>query len=429
MIAWSTKRTARPHVLSLLLSFFVGVLLLAASSVHSLPQPSPVSPTLIWSAPSVRTVYGVVDGYSAFGVNYYLGIPYAAPPIGSLRFKPPVPPQPWDEPRPAYLPGAVCPQQLEGELWMGEEDCLTVNVYSPANVTASSRLPVLVWLYGGAFVFGDGYEFGLYDATNLVLAHGYIAVTLNYRLAALGFLTLDSLRLQSPTNSSGNAAIWDQLAALEWVRDNIAAFGGDPNAVTLAGESAGAMSVCIHLASRYSRGLFRGAIMESGTCDSDTFFVPYAASVQWSTLFANSVGCAGNDSNAMLACMQKLPVDKLLQPTAINASTAQPAASAIPTVARLAPFELHRLPNTLKTVQQLYAHTIPISTLAVSIGTVSPTPLPLLYPTIPWTPTIDSALLLDTPLSSIQKGDWSRVPVVIGTNTHTLTRQLTESIT
>ena len=132
----------------------------------------------------VQTVYGPVEGYEAFGVNHYLGMPFAAPPIGSLRFKQPVPPQPWKDTWHAYLPGPICPQEIvSGEIWIGGEDCLYLNVYSPANVTASSRLPVLVWLYGGAFVFGDGYEFGLYSATNLVNAHGYIVVTFNYRLS------------------------------------------------------------------------------------------------------------------------------------------------------------------------------------------------------------------------------------------------------
>ena len=236
--------------------------------------------------------------------------------------------------------------------------------------------------------------------------------------AALGFLALDALRRDSASNSSGNAAIWDQLAALEWVRDNIAAFGGDPSRVTLAGESAGAMSVCIHLASRHSRGLFSAAVMESGTCDSDTFFVPFAASAEWSRVFANSVGCPGNDSEAMVECLQQLPVDVLVQPSKVNATDAQrvTADKASPIAVPLSPFELHRLPNSLKTVQLLYSHAIPLSALAASNGSVTPTPLPMLYPTIPWTPTIDSALLLDAPLASIQAGDWNRVPLVVGTN-------------
>ena len=366
----------------------------------------------------VRTVYGAVEGYEAFGVNHYLGLPFAAPPLGPLRFQQPQPPQPWDDIWHGFLPGPLCPQLISGSLWLGEEDCLYVNVYSPANVTASSRLPVLVWLYGGAFVFGDGYEFGFYSGTNLVKAHGYLVVSFNYRLAALGFLALDSQRRQSSFNSSGNAAIWDQLAALEWVRDNIGAFGGDPSRVTIAGESAGAMSVCIHLASRRSRGLFSAAVMESGTCDSDTFFVPYEASVEWSTLFANSVGCDGDDSDAMLECLQSLPVEKLVQPSKVNTTT-QPSRTATvsPTaVASVSLFELHRLPNTLKTVQLLYSHAIPLSSLAASNGSVPPVPLPVLYPTIPWAPTIDSSLLRDVPLSSIARGDWARVPIVIGSN-------------
>ena len=373
-------------------------------------------------SPVVRTVYGSVVGYELSGVNHYLGLPFAAPPVGPLRFRQPTPPEPWPDTRPAYLHGSICPQIISGDLWLGDEDCLYLNVYSPSNVTAASRLPVLVWLYGGAFVFGDGYEFGLYSATNLINSHrSYIVVTLNYRLAALGFLALNSLRAASSTNSSGNVGIWDQIAAMEWVRDNIASFGGDPERVTLAGESAGAMSVCIHLASRHSRGLFSAAVMESGTCDSDTFFVSYEASVGWSEVFAHSVGCEGDDSEAMVECLQRLPVDKLVQPSKINTSTQShtqrqatliDASTAVPP----SPFDLHLLPNSLKTVQLLYSHALSLSSLAASNSSVTPIPLPMLYPTIPWTPTIDSSLLLQTPLASIESGDWARVPLVIGTN-------------
>ena len=313
-------------------------------------------------------------------------------------------------------------------MWLGSEDCLYLNVYSPANSTASSRLPVLVWLYGGAFVFGDGYEFGLYSATNLVSAHqSYVAVTFNYRLAALGFLSLDSLRLHSPSNSSGNAGIWDQIAALEWVRDNVGAFGGDSSRVTIVGESAGAMSVCIHLASRHSRGLFSAAIMESGTCDSDAIFASNEASVEWSKAFAHSVGCSGGDSDELVECMQRLPVDKLVEPSNINASTQSHShshshsplsatAAATPTALSVLLVDFHGLPNTLQTVQQLYSHAIPLWSVAAFNRSVTPIPPPLLYPAIPWTPAIDSSLLLDTPLASIASGDWARVPLVVGTN-------------
>ena len=379
---------------------------------------------LLSCSPVVRTVYGSVEGYEAYGVNHYLGLPFAAAPVGPLRFRQPTPPHSWEGTRHAFLYGSVCPQLLEGDVWIGDEDCLYLNVYSPANVTAASGLPVLVWLYGGAFVFGDGYEFGLYSATNLISAHqSYIVVTLNYRLAALGFLALDSLRPGSATNSSGNAGVWDQLAALEWVRDNIGAFGGNASRVTLAGESAGAISVCIHLASPYSRGLFSAAVLESGTCDSDTFFVPYNASVEWSTLFARSVGCGGQDRDDMLQCLQRLPLDKLVLPSPINTTnqsqqskTPAGAPTATATTAPLTLFHQQRLPNTLETVQLLYSHGIPLSPLAASNRTITPAPLPVLYPTIPWAPTIDSALLLDTPLASIERGDWARVPLVVGTN-------------
>ena len=442
------------------LQLLLGALLCTTACALTYPTASPVDPTLIGlksasqlraalfhsatarspqltdsstrcavlccaSSDVVQTVYGGVEGYTAYGVNHYLGIPFAAPPVGPLRFRQPQPPEPWKDTRHAFLSGSPCPQVLDGQLWIGREDCLYLNVYSPANASTSGPLPVLVWLYGGAFVFGDGYEFGLYSATQLVSTHrSYIVVTLNYRLAALGFLALDSLRANSTHNSSGNLGIWDQLAALQWVQANIAAFGGDPSQVTIVGESAGAMSVCIHMASRLSRGLFSAAVMESGTCDSETFYVPFEANVQWSVLFANAVGCSGADSAELLDCLQRVPVDKLVLTASVNSSTPpvpQPrlrlAAAALPTSAASASYvDLRGLPNTLETVRRLYSHDIPLSSLAVSNGSTPPVPLPVLYPTIPWTPTLDGALLLDTPLASIRSGDWARVPLVIGTN-------------
>ena len=370
----------------------------------------------------VTTQSGDVEGYTAFSVNHYLGIPFAAPPVGSLRFAPPTAPASWSGTRHCFLHGNICPQEAYAGYTIGDEDCLYLNVYSPALATPSSRLPVLVWLYGGAFVFGDGYEFGLYSATNIAAIHQLVVVTFNYRLAGLGFLALDALRRSSPANNSGNTGILDQLAVLRWVRDNIAGFGGDPSRVTLAGESAGAISVCLHLTSEASRGLFHAAVMESGVCDSATFFVAREQSIAWSVAFAHSLGCHFPDSDELVRCLQQLPAPLFVKQPSINVSAPTAAAAAayvpVPAAAAVDAADLHRLPNTLETVRALYSHRLPLvqTSLPVSLSVKKQPPLPLLYPDICWAPTVDSAVLSTDPLSSIRSGDWAHVPLIVGTN-------------
>jgi carboxylesterase type B len=200
----------------------------------------------------VRTTAGLVRGVTATDYRFFAGIPYAAPPVGPLRWQPPAPVQPWSGLRDATRPGARCIQDIAGDMDRNHatgEDCLTLNVWTPPS--SKDAKPVLVWIHGGGFVNGSG---EVYDARRLASRGDIVVVTLNYRLGALGFLAHPAL---GPAGQVGNYGLADQQAALRWVRDNIANFGGDPGKVTVAGESAGGMSVCDHLVAPGSAGLFR----------------------------------------------------------------------------------------------------------------------------------------------------------------------------
>jgi len=208
---------------------------------------------------------GPVRGREKNGVLLFAGIPYAAPPVGERRFRAPEPPQRWSEVRDATRFGPAAPQ-LPGEGLVGapnvrrdEAACLTLNVSTPA--CDDARRPVLVWIHGGGFRTGQG-AIPWYDGSSFARS-GVVVVSINYRLGALGFAQLDAIGGNDYADS-GTAGIQDQLAALRWVRENIASFGGDPEHVTIAGESAGGMSVGILLGIAGASGLFRGAIPQSG---------------------------------------------------------------------------------------------------------------------------------------------------------------------
>ncbi|XP_035672080.1 putative inactive carboxylesterase 4 [Branchiostoma floridae] len=264
--------------------------------------------------PVVRTASGDVRGTVQHTndlpdkpVYSFLGIPYAAPPVGDLRFRTPQPVAPWKGVRNATRLGPYCPQgpsmlyilpfQLQHHDF--DEDCLTLNVETPT-VANDTRLPVLLWIHGGSFQIGTGRP----QPFAAMAAHqDVVVVTINYRLGALGFLSTGD------ENAPGNFGFLDQIQAMTWVKENIRNFGGDPDRVTLFGESAGAMSVCYHVVSPLCKGLFRRAISQSGTCNSfGTIIKPLGVA----TTLAEAVGCDGKDTGSMVSCLRQKPADELV---------------------------------------------------------------------------------------------------------------------
>jgi len=219
------------------------------------------------SGPQVKTVGGVVEGKEDGAVHAFLGIPYGAPPVGDLRWKAPAGAPKWSGVRKATEFGPHCMQgNVYGDMSFrdpgGSEDCLSLNVWVPAKTSPGAKLPVMVWIYGGGFAAGATSE-ARQDGTHLA-QQGVIVVSMNYRLGVFGFFVHPDLAKESGHNAAGNYGLLDQTAALHWVHDNIAAFGGDPANVTIFGESAGSFSVSAQMASPLSKGLFQKAIGESG---------------------------------------------------------------------------------------------------------------------------------------------------------------------
>lgn len=251
--------------------------------------------------PIVATTGGLVQGASTSIDNEFLGIPYAAPPVGALRWRPPEQPAPWQGIRQAtaYAPHCAQPGAAVGGLPSTSEDCLYLNVFTPSHPVASA--PVMVWIHGGALVTGAS---DLYPASHLA-RDGAVVVTINYRLGALGFLAHPALT-DSPNGASGDYGLMDQQAALRWVQRNIGRFGGDAHDVTIFGESAGGLSVLSQLASPGGHGLFEKAIVESGSYNPTQTSLAGAEAA--GEAFATKVGCA--DQTA--ACLRGVPVTTLL---------------------------------------------------------------------------------------------------------------------
>jgi para-nitrobenzyl esterase len=250
----------------------------------------------------VATADGAVRGAAAGNTDQFLGIPYAAPPVGPLRWRPPQPPAPWHGIRDATAYAPHCPQPAS---FFGvastSENCLYLNVFRPAGRVGARNLPVMVWIHGGALVVGESDD---YNPAALV-AHGVIVVTINYRIGALGFLAHPALA-SYPGGPSGNYGLMDQQAALRWVQRNIRNFGGDPRNVTIFGESAGGLSVLSQLVSPGARRLFARAIVESGTYDLTQ--APLATAEAAGETFAAKAGCASQTA----ACLRSLPVSTIL---------------------------------------------------------------------------------------------------------------------
>ncbi|XP_038079005.1 acetylcholinesterase-like [Patiria miniata] len=236
-------------------------------------------------------------------VDIYKSIPYAEPPIGLNRFRPPIRKRAWDGVRQCRRFKPACMQTFPSLSGI-DEDCLFVHVYVPHNLSANAD--VMVFFHGGAYVFGSG-SMPEYTGYPLVTVGGVILVTVNYRLGPFGFMTTGNNDLPA------NVGMLDQVMALEWVRDNIENFGGDPNKVTIFGESAGASSVGLHLLSRRSAGLFRRAIMQSGV-PTTTFAYRRDVKevIQETGHIAASVGCSNRTSSEMVQCMQNVPARELL---------------------------------------------------------------------------------------------------------------------
>lgn len=275
--------------------------------------------------PEVKTANGLLRGVNEGDVDVFKGIPYAAPPVGEYRWRPPQPVKNWEGVRDATKFGANCAQagwpRKPGTIAEGSnEDCLYLNIWRPAKSKSGKKLPVMVWIHGGAFVFGSGASpetFGVQFAKQ-----GVLLITINYRLGRLGFFAFPALSKEHPQEPKGNYGLMDQVAALNWLKQNIAAFGGDPDNVTIFGESAGGVSVHSLLTIPAANGLFHKAILESsGGRDgvltgrpinkenADSFYPVSAETI--GVNFAKRHKIEGTDDNA-LSKLRALPVEEII---------------------------------------------------------------------------------------------------------------------
>ena len=269
--------------------------------------------------PEVRVRQGALQGFadSGAGVVAYKGIPFAKPPVGELRWRATVPAPAWEGVRDAREFGYAClqpPSQPTSVYYGGmaktNEDCLTLNVWAPSG---AQKLPVMVWIHGGSLVGGSGSE-PMYDGVKIA-KQGVVYVSINYRLGLLGYLAHPALSAESPQRLSGNYGLLDQIEALRWVRDNIAVFGGDPGKVTIAGESAGGLSVIALMTSPLASGLFDKAIVQSG-------YMPSYRALHEASFGLPSAEAAGTE----LATAAGVPNASAAKTGAANASAAAAAA-------------------------------------------------------------------------------------------------------
>lgn len=258
--------------------------------------------------PQVKTTCGVLEGVYQSGIKVFKGVPFAQPPVGELRWKAPQPVKPWSGVRPAKDFGPNPMQQpLFGDMMFGtkkmSEDCLYLNIWTPAK-TMDEKLPVLVYFYGGGLLGGSGSE-PRYAGESMA-HHGIVSITVNYRLGVFGFLAHPELSKETSYKGSGNYGFMDQAAALQWIKDNIAAFGGDPERVTIVGESAGSTSVCALMASPVSKGLFAQAMGSSASILNYYDMPTLKEAEKRGTDVMKAVGCKS------LAEMRALPAEQLM---------------------------------------------------------------------------------------------------------------------
>ncbi len=305
---------------------------------------------------AVTTSHGMVKGKTLPGQDMcaYLGIPYAAAPIGELRWKAPQAPEPWSRVLDVTTLGHECCQKAmldlsgKGEV-RGNEDCLHLNIYRPAG---PGPFPVMVWIHGGTLLTGSN-SVPMYQGDRLAAKGQVVFVGINYRLGPFGFLSHPEFAEQDQNGSAGGYGILDQVKALEWVRDNIAAFGGDPNNVTIFGESAGGWSVCILMASPAAKGLFHKAIIESGSCYES---LRVDEGYDYGRKLAQTLGCSGDDQAECLR--SKTPTEIMDN---VTLAVANPG---------LSPFKPHT----------------------------------------------DGHVLKERPIQALRSGDYNMVPLLIGTN-------------
>ncbi|MEC9465098.1 MAG: carboxylesterase family protein [Myxococcota bacterium] len=299
---------------------------------------------------------GVIQGVQRDGARVFYGIPYAVDTAVSGRFEPPQPVSTWDGSHDATQPGPACAQPtLGGSSTMASEaeDCLHVDVWAPTEVP-EAPLPVMVWFHGGGFRFG---KTDFYPG-NALVERDVVVVMVSYRLGALGFLSYPDPTTGKPTVA--NAGIQDQQLALQWVQENIAVFGGDPTNVTLFGQSAGATSICQHMVSPQSSGLFHRAIMQSGACNS--LVTETEPAIEQGKALARALEC--EDADDVFGCLQSAPIESIVQ--------AVPARE-----------------DTLTGATQFR-----------------------------WGPTVDGRVIPAWPAAMLAQGDFNPVPVLFGTNLH-----------
>lgn len=270
--------------------------------------------------PRVSTQQGVLQGTYDSGISSFKGIPFAQAPVGDLRWKAPLAPKAWEGTRKADKFG---PRAMQRAIFSDmnfrsdgmSEDCLYLNVWTPAK-TGKEKLPILVYFYGGGLFTGDGSEYR-YDGENMA-RNGIISITVNYRLNVFGFMSHPELTAESPHKASGNYGFLDQMAALQWIQKNIAAFGGDPNRVTIAGESAGSVSVTAQMASPLSKDLMAGAIGSSGSILGTLGAIPLGEGEKIGKAFEKILGAKSLKEMRAISAEEILEATKELGLTAFS---------------------------------------------------------------------------------------------------------------